>query len=212
MRKTVLSVALGIAIMAPSAVMAQEVPPAAESGEAPGDAQVDRDAPVDWDREFGVVRKTRDPVTGEIPVDPYVQSDANAGASPFTGEGMARAFGGQPGIRRVVDRFVELNTTDPRIKAIFGEHDMVRLRRTLFEQFCLILNAGCHYTGRDMKSSHKGLGSTRADLNALVENLQQAMRENGVGFAAQNRFLSKLAPMDADVSERGEKRLLGKRR
>jgi hemoglobin len=160
------------------------------------------EAPVDWDKEFGVVRKQRDPVTGELPVDPYPQSDTNAGAKPFAGEGMARAFGGQDGIRRITARFVELNVADPRIKAIFAEHDLVRLQRTLFEQFCYILNAGCTYSGRDMKAAHKGLGTTRADLNALVENLQRAMREAHVSFAAQNRLLAKLAPMDRDVTER----------
>lgn len=69
----------------------------------------------------------------ELPVDPYLQSDANAGAKPFAGEGMARAFGGQAGIRRITARFVELNVADPRIKAIFAEHDLVRLQRTLVE-------------------------------------------------------------------------------
>ena len=53
-----------------------------------------------------------------------------------------------------------------------------------------------------MKSSHEGLGSRKADLNAIVENLQQAMREQDVPFAAQNRFLSKLAPMSRDVINR----------
>ncbi|WP_292965669.1 hypothetical protein [Novosphingobium sp. UBA1939] len=102
----------------------------------------------------------------ELPVDPYLQSDANAGAKPFAGEGMARAFGGQAGIRRITARFVELNVADPRIKAIFAEHDLVRLQRT------------------------------------LVENLQRAMREAHVSFAAQNRVLAKLAPMERDVTER----------
>lgn len=182
------------------------------SSEPPASPPTDAAEQVDWDREFGVKRKERDPVTGEIPVDPYVQSDSNAGARPFAGTAMARAFGGQAGIRRIAERFVAINLADPRIKAIFEEHDQVRLRRTLYEQFCFILNAGCSYTGRDMASSHKGLGTTRADLNALVENLQRAMRENHVGFAAQNRFLAKLAPMDHDVVERGEKRLIGRKR
>lgn len=105
-------------------------------------------------------------MTGELPVDPYPQSDANAGAKAFAGEGMARAFGGQAGIRRIIARFVELNVADPRIKAIFAEHDLVRLQRT------------------------------------LVENLQRAMREAHVSFAAQNRVLAKLAPMERDVTER----------
>lgn len=165
-------------------------------------APTDTEAPVDWDKEFGVVRKERDPVTGEIPLDPYPQADGNAGARPFSGEGMSRAFGGQTGIRRITDRTLDLSLADPRIKAIFAEHDMVRLRRTLFEQVCYILNAGCRYSGRDMKAAHKGLGTTHADLNALVEHLQQAMREARVSFPAQNRLLAKLAPMDRTVTER----------
>lgn len=157
---------------------------------------------VDWEKEFGVEKRQVDPATGELPVDPYTQSPANAGAAPFSGPGMAKAFGGQEGIRKIIDRFVDLNTTDPRIEAIFMNQDLVRLRRTLFEQFCYLLDAGCIYTGRDMKTAHKDLGTTRADLNALVENLQRAMRENEVPFAAQNRLLAKLAPMDKDVAER----------
>ena len=39
-------------------------------------------------------------------------------------------------------------------------------------------------------------------LNELVENLQVAMREAGVPFAAQNRLLAKLAPMSRQVVER----------
>ena len=105
---------------------------------------------VDWDKEFGVEQAERDPVTGELPVDHYVQNNANAGAQPFGGDRMARHFGGQEGIRRIADRFVDLNFADPRIAPIFEGHDEVRLRRTLFEQFCYSLNAGCEYTGRDM--------------------------------------------------------------
>lgn len=172
----------------------------AEPQDAP--SQQEETSGVDWEKEFGVEKKERDPISGELSVDPYTRSPANAGATPFTGEGIAKAFGGQEGIRRIVDRFVDINTTDPRIEAIFKNHDMIRLRRTLFEQFCYLLDAGCTYTGRDMKSSHKDLGTTRADLNALVENLQQAMRESKVPFSAQNRLLAKLAPMDKDVVER----------
>jgi len=144
----------------------------------------------------------RDPVTGELPVDPYERSNAHAGAAPFTGTGMRDAFRGQEGIRRIVNNMVDRATKDPRISEIFVSHDLVRLRRTLFEQFCYILNAGCEYTGRDMASSHKDLGVQVNDLNVLVENLQAAMADEKVNFAAQNRLLSKLAPMKRDVVTR----------
>lgn len=139
---------------------------------------------------------------GEEAVDPYTVDPANAGATPFSGDGMARAFGGQDGIRRIVDHFVAVNFADDRIGEIFMNHDQVRLKRTLFEQFCYILNAGCAYTGRDMRSSHKDMGVQQGDMNRLVENLQAAMAAEEVPFAAQNRFLSKLAPMRGDVVER----------
>lgn len=94
-----------------------------------------------------------DPVTGELPVDPYTQDNANAGATPFAGDKMALAFGGKQGIQKIADHLVLAITTDPRIEEIFRGQDHVRLRRTLFEQFCYILNAGCTYTGRDMRLS-----------------------------------------------------------
>ena len=157
---------------------------------------------VDWAAEFGVEEEVRDPVTGEFPVDPYDQSNANAGAKPYGSTKLAAAFGGKAGIKRIAQRTIELAEKDPRIAEIFVSHDTVRLKRTLGEQFCFLLNAGCDYTGRDMKTSHSGLGVTRADMNALVENLQAAMREAEVPFAAQNKLLAKLAPMSRQVVER----------
>jgi hemoglobin len=157
---------------------------------------------VDWFKEFGVERPHPDPVTGEVPVKPYAMTDANAGATPFSGDGMARTFGGQTGIHQLAERLVVLITTDPAIKTIFFATDKVRLQRTLYEQFCYILGAGCPYTGRDMREAHRQLGIRTRDMNALVADLQRAMRERGIPFAAQNRFLAKLAPMKRDVVTR----------
>jgi hemoglobin len=138
----------------------------------------------------------------EQPVDPYVQSDANAGATPFADQRLYKAFHGQAGIARIVDDMVARNVSDPRIADIFRATDLQRLRRTLKEQFCYILGGPCAYTGRDMKTTHKDQGIQNADFNALVENLQKAMDKEGVPFHAQNRFLAKLAPMQRDVVTR----------
>ena len=53
----------------------------------------------------------------------------------------------------------------------------------------------------DMKKAHKGLGLTTVHFNALVELLQQAMSEQGIGYQTQNRLLALLAPMHRDVVE-----------
>ena len=139
---------------------------------------------------------------GEEPVKPYAQADANAGATPFTGPRMWTAFHGRDGVGRIVDRFVDLNIADRRIGDIFKGQDHVRFRRALREQFCYILGGGCTYSGQTMKDAHRDMGIQQADMGPLVENLQAAMRAEGVSFAAQNRFLAKLAPMRRDVVER----------
>jgi hemoglobin len=138
----------------------------------------------------------------EEPVAAYIQSDANAGAEPFVDDRLWRAFHGSAGVSRIVDDLVERNQKDPRISEIFKNQDMVRLRRTLKEQLCFILGGGCTYTGQDMKAAHKDMGIQRADMGALVDNLQSAMRAEHVSFAMQNRLLAKLAPMHRDVVER----------
>jgi hemoglobin len=139
---------------------------------------------------------------GEDPVAPYVQSDANAGAAPFKGDGMWKAFHRQTGVDRIVDDMVSHAERDPRIADIFKGQDLVRLRRTLKEQFCYILGGGCTYTGRSMADAHRNMGLQTADFDALVEDLQAAMRREHVAFFAQNRFLAKLAPMKRTTVER----------
>ena len=147
--------------------------------------------------------QTKTPIPpGEEEVDPYTISDANAGANPVGGQDLFVAFHGHEGIGRIVDDLVERVQADPRLTEIFKASDFVRLRRTLKEQFCYILNGGCSYTGRDMKSAHANHGVTTAEFNALVEVLQTAMTREGVAFSAQNRLLAKLAPMKRDTVTR----------
>jgi len=139
---------------------------------------------------------------GELPVDPYEVSNANAGADPLAGAAVYDAFGGHDGIERVVARLIVNIQADTRIEGIFRASDWVRLRRTLVEQFCYLLGGPCDYTGRDMTSVHTDHGITTAEFNALVENLQLAMEAEGIPFRSQNRLLALLAPMHGEVVTR----------
>lgn len=138
----------------------------------------------------------------EKPVDPYEQSNANAGAKPFADDRLYKAFHGQEGIARIVDEMIDATAADPRTAEIFKASDMERLKRTLKEQVCYLLAGPCDYTGRTMKAAHKDQGLQRTDFNILVEHLQAAMRHEGVSFRDQNKLLAKLAPMERDVDER----------
>ena len=108
-------------------------------------------------------------------------------------------MGGQPGIDRVVDLSMDAYLVDPRIKAIFEESNIDRMRAEFKVQFCQVAGGPCAYAGHDMTAAHKGLHLTNADFNAVVEDLQGAMDKVGIGFATQNRFLARLAPMQHQV-------------
>lgn len=148
------------------------------------------------------VQNTNQIHEGELPVDPYVVENANAGAIPMKDDNLYIAFGGKEGVSRIVGRFVDGVQQDERINKIFMASDFVRLERTLNEQFCYLLGGPCDYTGRDMVSVHEDHGITTREFNAVVEVLQQAMYAEGIPSRQQNRFLAKLAPMHRDIVTR----------
>lgn len=108
-------------------------------------------------------------------------------------------LGGSAGIRRVVADLVPALQADARINATFDGVDMERLAAKLEEQFCEVSGGPCKYSGKDMKTIHEDLKVSRAQLNALVEDLQAAMRRNDVPSRTQNRLLARLAPMHREV-------------
>lgn len=110
------------------------------------------------------------------------------------------SFGKGEGVKRLVDDFVTRVTTDARISAMFKDTNLKRLREKLEEQFCSVMGGGCTYTGDDMKEVHKSLGIHMADFNALVEDLQAAMDQQGIPFSQQNALLAQLAPMYKDIN------------
>lgn len=114
--------------------------------------------------------------------------------------GAFEAFGGKAGLDRVADRGIDRVLQDPRIKDRFASSNVPRLKALLSEQFCALLGGPCTYTGRDMKTTHAGMGLKDKDFNALAEDFQRAMDDVGIPFRYQNILLAKLAPMDRDIA------------
>jgi hemoglobin len=108
-------------------------------------------------------------------------------------------FGGKVGISKVIDDFLGIWAADPRINARLKDADVERLGFLLKEQITQLTGGPAVYSGRDMKSAHQGMGLRNVDFNALAEDLQSAMEKNGVPTRAQNKLLSKLAPMEHDI-------------
>jgi hemoglobin len=108
-------------------------------------------------------------------------------------------FGGKPGLVTLMDDFMVNLMADARTRPYFADSDREHIKAELVDQFCVILDGPCTYTGKDMEKVHRNLGINRAAFNALVEDLQKAMDKHNVPFRAQNKLLAKLAPMHPAV-------------
>jgi hemoglobin len=111
-------------------------------------------------------------------------------------------LGGQPAIVAVVDDFVGNVAKDKRINAYFAKADIGRLKAKLVEQICAGTGGPCVYTGRDMRSTHRGMGIRTADFNALVGDLGKTLNKFKVPKKEQSELVAILAPMKRDIVER----------
>jgi hemoglobin len=125
-----------------------------------------------------------------------------AGGVPIEGQAVYEAFHGKEGIARIMEDFVPRIVADPRIGHRFKDTNLERLKLMLTAQVCYLVGGPCTYTGRDMDEVHQGLDLTNADFNALAEDLQVSMDKEKVPFAAQNRLLTKLAPMQRVIVDK----------
>jgi hemoglobin len=111
-------------------------------------------------------------------------------------------LGGREGIALVVDDFVANVVADTRINARFKALEpaaVFRLKSNLSDQICDAAGGPCAYLGRDMKTTHRGMGITEAEWNATVEALVKALDNRKVGAKEKSELLAMLGPMKADI-------------
>ena len=98
-----------------------------------------------------------------------------AGCAATQEQGMTKSsaslydrLGGKPAITAVVDEFIAGVAADARINRFFAKTDIPKLKRLRVEQICEAAGGPCKYSGRDMKSSHEGLGISSDHFGAMA--------------------------------------------
>ena len=118
---------------------------------------------------------------------------------PMAEKSLYDRLGGKGAITAVVDDFVGNVAGDKRINAYFAKADIPRLKRNLVDQICQATGGPCVYTGKDMKTAHKGMGIADADFNALVEDLVKTLNKFNVPAKEQNELLGILGPLKPQI-------------
>lgn len=111
-------------------------------------------------------------------------------------------LGGKQAITAVVDDFVGRVAADNRINGKFATANIPRLKAMLVDQICQASGGPCTYTGRDMKTTHAGMGVSSAEFDALVGDLVATLNKFKVPEREKNELLGALSPMKGDIVEK----------
>jgi hemoglobin len=112
-------------------------------------------------------------------------------------------LGGLEAITAVVDEFIKNLAADERVNKKLAKSGMnvPRIRLHLIEQVCEATGGPCKYTGLSMKASHKNMGVTEGEFNAVVEDLVKALDKFNVPAQEKSELLGALAAMKDDIVE-----------
>ena len=114
-------------------------------------------------------------------------------------DSLFRELGGKPGIDRLVAEFVPRLMADEHLSEFFKHARQDRFKPHLAQLLCVLSGGGCAYEGAPVAEAHRDMDISRADFNAVVRVLQDAMDAQHVPFATQNRLLARLAPLHRDI-------------
>lgn len=114
-------------------------------------------------------------------------------------------LGGYDAIAAVVDDFITRLATDKRFEKFFvgfSNDSKKKLRQHILDQFCAAAGGPCVYTGRDMKTSHGGLGITEADRDAAAKHLVASLDKYKVPEAEKSELLAFVVAQKKDIVEK----------
>jgi hemoglobin len=113
--------------------------------------------------------------------------------------------GGYDALALVVDEFIKRLATDPKFAKFFSGFSVdsqKRLRQHILDQFCKAAGGPCEYVGRDMKTTHTGLGITEAEWDLAAKHLVAAMDKYKVPQAEKDELMAFVGTQKKDIVEK----------
>ena len=114
-------------------------------------------------------------------------------------------LGGYDALAAVVDDFVGRLVADKQFEKFFigqSNDSKKRIRQHVLDLFCNATGGPCIYTGRDMKTSHTGLGITEDDWNAAAKHLVASLDKFKVPEKEKGEVLAFVTTLKKDIVEK----------
>lgn len=138
-----------------------------------------------------------------IAITAGAQNSMNAGQ--MAQKSLYERVGGYDALAAVVDEFIGRLATDKRFErffAGFSTDSKKKLRQHILDQFCVATGGPCVYMGREMKTSHAGLGITEADWDAAAKHLAGSIDKFKVPEKEKGELLAFVTSLKKDIVEK----------
>jgi hemoglobin len=113
-------------------------------------------------------------------------------------------LGGYDALAAAVDDLLPRLTSDAQIGVYWRGKcidSMKRDRQYLVDFLCVATGGPATYTGRDMKTSHAGLGISEGDWTILIRHVNGTLADFGVSEPEKSEFLALIDTWKADIVE-----------
>ena len=127
---------------------------------------------------------------------------ATAGVGQETKPTLYKRLGGYDALAAVTDDFLGRLAADPSLGRFFvgtSKEHLGRIRQLVVDQLCAATGGPCIYIGRDMKSSHQGMGITEGDWNAAVVHLVATLDKFKVPERERKEVLGAVSGLKNDI-------------
>ena len=113
-------------------------------------------------------------------------------------------LGGYDVIAAISDDFLVSGWADKQLGRFFVGHSegsFKELRQHVVNLLCELTGGSCVYTGRDMKSAHKGLRITESDWKIADDLFVAALKKHKIGLQEQTEFMQIIRDMKGQIIE-----------
>ena len=114
-------------------------------------------------------------------------------------------LGGYDALAAVTDDFIGRLAANKQLARFFpglSDDSKAKLRQHVLNLLCQTTGGPCIYTGRDMKTTHKGLGITEADWDTSVKDLIATLEKFKVPKPESDEVLAAISGLKKDIVEK----------
>jgi hemoglobin len=108
-------------------------------------------------------------------------------------------LGGAEGIARIMDDIVAAHLANPLIQTRFQNVDLEQAKRMGREFFAAGAGGPEKYTGRDMRTAHRGMNISEQEYLAAMDDIMGVLRKHGIDEPTQKDVLAILYSLKGEI-------------